>query len=434
MNQYLLQFVVLCFLIAKSLCFSTMMTTTMVRPPPPPIITKDVLDTKAFVETSTSTIKVFTKDVVQNVVVTGATGRTGRYVIDELLNRNVSNVIALVRNITKANDVFPNPPSNLHIIQCQLNNETQIKQYIQEYNIDAAIWCATGFSDAAVIPSTETITLSSFWDHLKHMLFGTSKKTSPIIASSLDTKQSIDLIGLPAIAKSLVETKVSLSPTDDIHHHQYDRMELPKIVMCSSAGVTRTIWDETKKIKYIGAADIPIVRLNPFNILDRKRESEELLRNNNNHQFKYCIVRPCGLNDMWPSNSRPLFTQGDVAVGRLHRCDLAKILVDVLSTPEATYKTFEVVGIANYPPSSIGIGPALQRLYKDSDLIQLSDDVLYATYTTMQQLLPGETQDAAALAMGQTYEQLDAGVVGRLGVRGQENIINAIPKPSSIEK
>ena len=54
----------------------------------------------------------------------------------------------------------------------------------------------------------------------------------------------------------------------------------------------------------------------------------------------YCIVRPTGLNDKWPAGSRPLFSQGDVAVGRINRQDVAKVLVDVLGTPEACDKTF----------------------------------------------------------------------------------------------
>jgi len=46
-------------------------------------------------------------------------------------------------------------------------------------------------------------------------------------------------------------------------------------------------------------------------------------------------------------------------------------------------------------------------------------------------LLPGETQNSAALAMGQTYEQLDKNEEGRLGPRGRENAFAAAPKPSS---
>ena len=49
----------------------------------------------------------------------------------------------------------------------------------------------------------------------------------------------------------------------------------------------------------------------------------------------YAIFRPTGLNDDWPTNSRPVFSQGDVAVGRIHRKDVSKILSDCLTAPEA---------------------------------------------------------------------------------------------------
>lgn len=143
----------------------------------------------------------------------------------------------------------------------------------------------------------------------------------------------------------------------------------------------------------------------------------------------YAIVRPCGLNDNHPEGSRPLFSQGDVAVGRNNRKDVAKVLVECLATPEATGKTFELLGIAGYePPRSIG--GALSKLRTDKEGVPPLD-VILSTYTTLQQLLPGEAQDAAALAMGQTYEQLDRDEVGRLGVRGEENVDAAGIKPSS---
>ena len=47
-------------------------------------------------------------------------------------------------------------------------------------------------------------------------------------------------------------------------------------------------------------------------------------------------MRPCGLNDNHPAGSRPLFSQGDVAVGRINRKDVAKLLVDCLAAPAAT--------------------------------------------------------------------------------------------------
>jgi len=61
----------------------------------------------------------------------------------------------------------------------------------------------------------------------------------------------------------------------------------------------------------------------------------------------------------------------------------------------------------------------------------IPDETLAATYAMMQQLLPGEKQDASKLAMGQTYEELDKGEMGRLGPKGRENAEAVAPKPSS---
>lgn len=332
-----------------------------------------------------------TKNVVTRVAVAGATGKTGRLVVEELLSRGVQDVVAVVRDTKKAKEMFPNAPDNLKIVVCDLTNESQIESVLK--GVDAAIWCATGFSDA---PDTNPL------EKLKRLLgLGVSV-----------TKQPIDSIALPAFAKCLSS--------------QESNNDLPKVVMCSAAGVTRPVWDAEKKKQFAGAADIPIVRLNPFGILDVKRESEEKLRQSGTD---YCIVRPVGLNDKWPAGSRPVFTQGDVAVGRISRIDLAKVLVDVLSAPEAAGKTFEVIALAGYPKSN-AIGPTLSRLVKDKDGLPPLDS-LVATYNAMQQLLPGEEQDSAALAMGQTYEELDAGKTGRLGKRGEENAEAVAPRPSS---
>jgi hypothetical protein len=70
-----------------------------------------------------------------------------------------------------------------------------------------------------------------------------------------------------------------------------------------------------------------------------------------------------------------------------------------------------------------------------TDKEDLSPEEVAASFAIMQQLLPGERQDAAALAMGQTYEQLDVGERGRLGERGTEDAEAALkaaaPQPST---
>lgn len=336
--------------------------------------------------------------LVNRIAVAGATGRTGRYVVSELLSRKVP-VLALVRDIDKANKLLDPGNDNplLTICKVDLGNKKDIATALQTTTCDAAIWCATGFSD-----SNEQSLLT---------------KLQAIFGFATNAKASIDAVGLPALGEII---SLSKSKND----RSIGGMKLPRLVMLSSAGVTRPDWNDDKKAAFEGSAAIPIVRLNPFGILGIKRESEDKLRSCG---VDYCIFRPCGLNDNWASNQRPIFSQGDVAVGRINRKDVAKILVEILCTPEATGLTFEGFTLANnsnegyYPPSP-SLGPALSRLVPDSinGGKGVSEDAVRATYAILQQLLPGEKQDAAQLAMGQTYEQLDKNEVGRLGKRGEE--------------
>ena len=115
---------------------------------------------------------------------------------------------------------------------------------------DAAIWAATGFSDA---PDRGVL------DQLK-----------AVFALATNAKATADAVGLPALGTGLAGSPRRALPDGG--------GTLPKVVMLSSAGVTRPDWSEEKKSALEGAAKIPIVRLNPFGILGVKRESEETLR------------------------------------------------------------------------------------------------------------------------------------------------------------
>ena len=338
-----------------------------------------------------TTTKPALSSLVNRVAVAGATGRTGKFVVQQLLEQNVP-VLAMVRDVDKANDMFDPTNSLLTIRQTDLGNKEDITAALNEDKCEAAIWAATGFSDS---PDQSIMT-----------------KLKAVLGLATNAKGTIDAVGVTSLGDALAKN----SP------RKLGKDTLPKVIMLSSAGVTRPDWSEEKKTALEGSAAIPIVRLNPFGILGVKKESEEKLRSCG---VDYCIFRPCGLNDKWSPNQRPIFSQGDIAVGRINRQDVAKILVDLLSTPEATGKTFEAVTIANsegyYPPAT-SIGPALDRLQLDSDNggNGPSEDVVRATYAVMQQLLPGEKQEANKLAMGQTYEQLDKDEQGRLGERGTE--------------
>lgn len=79
--------------------------------------------------TATSTLPDIptTKSVVSKVAVAGATGRTGRFVVEELLKRDLF-VVAMVRDEGKAKQIFDDPfPPGLEVVKCDLTAEKEIE-------------------------------------------------------------------------------------------------------------------------------------------------------------------------------------------------------------------------------------------------------------------------------------------------------------------
>lgn len=222
--------------------------------------------------------------LIKRVAVAGATGRTGKLVVQQLLSQNVP-VLALVRDINKAETLLLDEPATnnnnqlLTIRKTDLGSKDDVIAAIQEGDgVDCALWCATGFSDS---PDQSFFT-----------------KIRSILGFAVNSKGSIDAVGLPALGEAL-----SKSPKRTLANGSDKSSPLPKVVMLSSAGVTRPDWSDEKKLALEGCAGIPIVRLNPFGILGVKKQSEEELRNCGT---EYSIFRPGGLNDKWPVNSRPM--------------------------------------------------------------------------------------------------------------------------------
>ena len=193
--------------------------------------------------------------LVNRVAVAGATGRTGKFVVEQLLAQNVP-VLAMVRDADKANDVLDPTNNLLTIRQTDLGNEEDVIAALNEdgSKCDAAIWAATGFSDA---PDQTIMT-----------------KLKAVFGLATNAGGTIDAVGLPALGEALSKTpkrKMTKGTDNSVG-------VLPKVIMLSSAGVTRPDWSEEKKLALEGSSGIPIVRLNPFGILGVKKESEEKLR------------------------------------------------------------------------------------------------------------------------------------------------------------
>ena len=177
-------------------------------------------------------------------------------------------VRALVRSADKAASVLPKDDR----LECQVvdfgtADAAALKTACAD--TDRCIWCATGFSDAA-----------SRLNKLKG-LFGVA----------VTPKRSIDIVGLGALAQAFKSSPGADSGSSS--------SSSPQIVRLSSAGVTRPGWDEAKAEQLAGAADIPIVRLNPFGILDQKLNAEDNLRSSGARYVGWNLPR------VWPSPPSP---------------------------------------------------------------------------------------------------------------------------------
>jgi len=154
----------------------------------------------------------------------------------------------------------------------------------------------------------------------------------------------------------------------------------PKFVLLSSAAVSRPTWSPARRSKFAASANIPIVNLNPSDILGTKLEGETALRESG---VPYCVVRSCGLNEAQPPG-RFVLSCGDLATGRISRSDLAELLVSALGEPAALGKTFEAFTLGGLP--KLPLGDSLAALPEDSVDGPPEPDV--STYSLLKQLAP----------------------------------------------
>jgi uncharacterized protein YbjT (DUF2867 family) len=120
----------------------------------------------------------------------------------------------------------------------------------------------------------------------------------------------------------------------------------PRFILVSSASVSRPFWDDKKQSVYSAAADIPIVKLNAQigNVLGAKLAGEDALRAST---IPYAVVRPTALRDDIESGKAVRVYTGDFAVGRISRADVARSIVGMLQTQDASWKTVELDSDAN---------------------------------------------------------------------------------------
>ena len=220
------------------------------------------------------------------MVVAGAAGNTGARVVERLLDAGFE-VKAIARDGAKAREALGDACERVEVVEADL---TKNKDAVREALAGAgsAIWCA------------DTKSLG-----IKPGPLGMAAMAVPALRGVVpNPKPNFD-----ALASFLDAAK-------DVAKDDF------RFAMLTSAAVTRKGWHEDKQEHLDKVVDIPIVRLNPFGVLDVQREAEEVVRTSG---VSYAIVRPVGLkdDDSWPP-ARPVLGQGDVLVGRANRRDATK--------------------------------------------------------------------------------------------------------------
>lgn len=113
------------------------------------------------------------------------------------------------------------------------------------------------------------------------------------------------------------------------------KKKTPEFILISSAGVTRPGRSDLNL-----EAQPPAVKMNDQlgGILTWKLKGEEVIRQSG---LNYTIIRPCALTEK-PGDKDLIFDQGDNLTGQVSREAIADLCLQLLTTPEATQKTFEV--------------------------------------------------------------------------------------------
>ena len=185
----------------------------------------------------------------------------------------------------------------LDLCVCDLSKPSDVEIVLS--GASAAIWCVSLEENR---PSPMGVLRS-----LLPWMPGTPPKATVDIIAEQMAKQSS---GEPMFSASCASSVASRATRATTRHPEPDDPGVfagAKLVLLSSAAVTRTAWSDEKKERLDSVVDIPIVRLNPLGTLDAQREQEQRLRDIG---VPYAIVRPTGLkgNEDW-APGRPVLAQ-----------------------------------------------------------------------------------------------------------------------------
>ncbi|KAG7367645.1 NmrA family protein [Nitzschia inconspicua] len=233
------------------------------------------------------------------VVVAGATGQTGRRVLERLAAQPGLSVIAGVRNVEKANDA--------------LQKESTV--------IRGAMVQKVASVDTSAVELKHLDVVKDSVDQLAATLEGAD---SLVIATGFvpsnplkmnEAAHQVDNLGTKALVDAAKKAGVK------------------KVVMVSSILTNGRNWGQEKSPGFVVT--------NAFgNVLDEKLEAELYLRKSG---LDYTIVRPGGLKAKPPTGPLVISGEDTLNAGEISRDLVADVCVASLSDPKASNKVLEII-------------------------------------------------------------------------------------------
>lgn len=236
---------------------------------------------------------------LSTVVVAGATGQTGRRVLEKLAGKGSLNVIAGVRDVGKATKTL---------------NEASVAvrgAMVQKVpSVDTSAVTLSGLdvekdsvdSIAAVLKGAEGLVIALGF------VPGNPFKMSAA-ANAVDNKGTVKLIDAAKAAG------------------------VSKVVMVSSILTDAGAWDQRESVGF--------KITNAFgNVLDEKLVAEKYLRNSG---LDYTIVRPGGLKAQPPAGKLQVYPENTLNSGEVSRDLVADVCIDALTDPDVKNKVVEII-------------------------------------------------------------------------------------------
>ncbi|KAL5989987.1 hypothetical protein ACLOJK_010883 [Asimina triloba] len=273
----------------------------------------------------------------KKVFVAGATGRTGRKIVEQLLSKGFS-VRAGVINLEKAKDSLPGD-SNVEIVKADVTEgSTKLAEAIGDAE---AVICSTGFRfswDLFAPWKNQTVLLdvdlmanpgnslarqsratASPAIYLCNFCFGTSNKSA-----FLRGVNTVDNFGTVNLVDACQKTGVN------------------RFILISSILVNGAAMGQILNPAYIV--------LNVFGLtLIAKLQAEKYIRRSG---INYTIIRPGGLRNDPPNGNIVMEPEDALYEGSISRDQVAEVAVEALLHPESHYKVVEIVSRAEAPKRS----------------------------------------------------------------------------------